>query len=162
MSKEIKKLQKWWNTLLETVHSNSHVVAFMNSRLGCYLDDRPFVSLSLLVFTAASAIPVALFLVFVVATAVTACIGVIIVEGFLILLGGVTLLCVLGGLGMVSLALSGLLSVFYLSLTTLINYWPTPRLSEKGFTNGSSVLPSSPAAIQQDSTNKENEYCKSD
>ncbi|KAG8145622.1 hypothetical protein E2320_012127 [Naja naja] len=28
--------------MMDTVHSNSHVVAFMNSRVGQYLDDHPF------------------------------------------------------------------------------------------------------------------------
>lgn len=57
------------------------VVAFMNSRVGQYLDDHPFVALSLLMFIAVSAIPVAFFLFFVVATAIMACIGVIVMEG---------------------------------------------------------------------------------
>ncbi|XP_020655202.2 lipid droplet assembly factor 1 [Pogona vitticeps] len=157
MSKEIKNLQKRWNVLLETVHSNSHVVAFMNSRVGRYLDDHPFVSLSLLVFIAASAIPVALFLVFVVATIVFTCIGVIIVEGFLITLGGITLLCVLGGLGVVSLAVSGVLSVLYMSLTTLLNCWPILRLSVKKFANGSSIQPIRFPALYQDATSEERE-----
>ncbi|CAI5792109.1 Uncharacterized protein PODLI_1B038593 [Podarcis lilfordi] len=83
MSKEMKELQKGWHSVMETVHSNPHVVAFMNSRVGQYLDDHPFVALSMLVFIAASAIPVAFFLVFVVATTVIACIGVIVMEGIL-------------------------------------------------------------------------------
>lgn len=57
------------------------VVAFMNSRVGQYLDDHPFVALSLLMFIAVSAIPVAFFLVFVVTTAIMACVGVIVMEG---------------------------------------------------------------------------------
>lgn len=61
------------------------VVAFMNSRVGQYLDDHPFVALSLLMFIAVSAIPVAFFLIFVVTTAVMACIGVIVVEGIICL-----------------------------------------------------------------------------
>ncbi|XP_042294647.1 lipid droplet assembly factor 1 isoform X2 [Sceloporus undulatus] len=157
MSKEMKELQKRWNSMLETVHSNSHVVAFMNSRVGHYLDDHPFVALSLLIFMAASAIPVAFFLVFVAATTVTACIGVIFMEGFLILLSGVTLLCVLGGLGMLSLAVSGVLSVCYLSLTTLLNHWPSPSMSKKEIANGSGFLPSDPPALDQDTTNKKSE-----
>ncbi|XP_062999060.1 lipid droplet assembly factor 1 isoform X2 [Elgaria multicarinata webbii] len=157
MSKEMKELQKRWHAVLETVHSNSHVVAFMNSRVGQYLDDHPFVALSLLVFIAASAIPVAFFLAFVVATTVIACIGVIIMEGFVISLGGVTLLCVLGGLGMLSLAVSGVLSLCYLSFTTLLNYWPTPNLSKKELANGSSFIPSSPPALDQDTAIKKSE-----
>ncbi|XP_025020391.1 promethin isoform X2 [Python bivittatus] len=81
MSKEVKELQKRWHVVMDTVHSNSHVVAFMNSRVGQYLDDHPFAALSLLVFIAASAIPIAFFLVFVVTTTVLACIGVIVMEG---------------------------------------------------------------------------------
>uniref|UniRef100_A0A1W7REJ0 Promethin-like protein n=1 Tax=Agkistrodon contortrix contortrix TaxID=8713 RepID=A0A1W7REJ0_AGKCO len=124
MSKEVKELQKRWLAMMDTVHSNSHVLSFMNSRVGQYLDDHPFVALSLMVFIAASAVPIAFFLVFVVTTTVLACIGVIVMEGFVISLGGVTLLCILGGLGMLSLLVSGMLSVCYLSLTTLLSYWP--------------------------------------
>ncbi|XP_044289792.1 lipid droplet assembly factor 1 [Varanus komodoensis] len=158
MSKEIQELQKRWQAVLETVHSNSHVVAFMNSRVGRYLDDHPFLTLSLVVFLAASAIPVAFFLFFVVATTVIACVGVIIMEGLVISMGGVTLLCVLGGLGMLSLAVSAVVSVCYLSLTTLLNYWLTPNvLSKKEIANGSSFIPSSPPALDQDATNKKSE-----
>ncbi|KAM6423895.1 lipid droplet assembly factor 1 [Liasis olivaceus] len=156
MSKEVKELQKRWHVMMDTVHSNSHVVAFMNSRVGQYLDDHPFVALSLLVFTAASAIPIAFFLVFVVTTTVLACIGVIIMEGFVISLGGVTLLCILGGLGMLSLVVSGVLSVCYLSLTTLLSYWPIQEgLSKKEIANGSSFVSSNLCDEDAEATNKE-------
>ncbi|KAK9393169.1 promethin [Crotalus adamanteus] len=141
MSKEVKELQKRWLAMMDTVHSNSHVLSFMNSRVGQYLDDHPFVALSLMVFIAASAVPIAFFLVFVVTTTVLACIGVIVMEGFVISLGGVTLLCILGGLGMLSLLVSGMLSVCYLSLTTLLSYWPIREgLSKKENANGSSSV----------------------
>ncbi|XP_053132377.1 lipid droplet assembly factor 1 [Hemicordylus capensis] len=155
MSKEMKELQKRWQSVMETVHSNSHVVAFMNSRLGQYLDDHPFVALLLLVFIAASAIPVACFLLFVISTTIIACIGVIIMEGFLISVGGIMLICVLGGLGMLSLAISGVLSVCYLSVSAVLNYWPTTdSLSKKEIANGSNFLPSSTPALDQPATNK--------
>ncbi|XP_015683343.1 promethin [Protobothrops mucrosquamatus] len=141
MSKEVKELQKRWLAMMDTVHSNSHVVSFMNSRVGQYLDDHPFVTLSLMVFIAASAVPIAFFLVFVVTTTVLACIGVIVMEGFVISLGGVTLLCILGGLGMLSLLVSGMLSVCYLSLTTLLSYWPIREgPSKEENANGSSSV----------------------
>ncbi|XP_019397782.1 PREDICTED: promethin [Crocodylus porosus] len=127
MSKEMQELQKQWRFMMKSIHSNTNVVAFMNSRIGQYLDDHPFVALSLLVFIAVSAIPVAFFLMFVVTTAVMACIGVIIMEGVVISAGGIALLCVLGGLGLLSLAVSGVMSICYVSLTTLINYWYTPK-----------------------------------
>ncbi|XP_054851301.1 lipid droplet assembly factor 1 isoform X2 [Eublepharis macularius] len=123
MAKEMKDLQKQWHSMMETIHSNPHVVAFMNSRLGRYLDNHPFVTLSLLVFMAVSAVPVAFFLIFAISTTIIACLGMVIIEGFVVSLGGVTLLCVLGGLGLVSLAVSGLLSVSYLALRTMLSYW---------------------------------------
>ncbi|KAM7091603.1 lipid droplet assembly factor 1 isoform 2-T4 [Ciconia maguari] len=123
MSKEMQELQKQWHSMVQSIHSNSNVVAFMNSRVGQYLDDHPFVALSLLMFTAVSAIPVAFFLIFVVTTAVMACIGVIVMEGVVIAIGGIALLCVLCGLGALSLGVSGVLSVCYVVLSTLVNYW---------------------------------------
>ncbi|XP_051488559.1 lipid droplet assembly factor 1 isoform X2 [Apus apus] len=127
MSKEMQELQKQWRSVVQSIHSNSNVVAFMNSRVGQYLDDHPFVALSLLMFFAVSAIPVAFFLIFVVTTAIMACVGVIVMEGFLIATGGIALLCVLCGLGALSLGVSGVLSVCYIVLSTLVNYWCASR-----------------------------------
>ncbi|KAG6927707.1 transmembrane protein 159, partial [Chelydra serpentina] len=59
-----------------TSSAMKEVVSFMNSRVGQYLDDHPFVALSLLVFVAVSAIPVAFFLIFVISTTIVACLGV--------------------------------------------------------------------------------------
>ncbi|NXW56429.1 TM159 protein, partial [Eurystomus gularis] len=127
MSKEMQELQKQWHSMVQSIHSNSNVVAFMNSRVGQYLDDHPFVALSILMFIAVSAIPVAFFLIFVVTTAVMACIGVIVMEGLAIAVGGIALLCVLCGLGALSLGVSGVLSVTYVVLSTLVNYWCASR-----------------------------------
>ncbi|NWV74421.1 T159A protein, partial [Dasyornis broadbenti] len=127
MSKEMQELQKHWHSMMQAIHSNANVVAFMNSRVGQYLDDHPFVALSLLMFIAVSAIPVAFFLVFVVMTAVMACIGVIVMEGVVIAIGGIALLCVLCGLGALSLGVSGVLSVSYIAFSTLVNYWCASR-----------------------------------
>ncbi|NWX57729.1 T159A protein, partial [Promerops cafer] len=127
MSKEMQELQKQWHAVMQTIHSNANVVAFMNSRVGQYLDDHPFVALSLLLFIAVSALPVGFFLVFVVTTAVMACIGVIVMEGVVIAIGGIALLCVLCGLGALSLGVSGVLSVSYVALSTLVNYWCASR-----------------------------------
>ncbi|NWU02910.1 T159A protein, partial [Urocynchramus pylzowi] len=138
MSEEMQELQKQWHSMMQTIHSNANVVAFMNSRVGQYLDDHPFVALSLLMFIAVSAIPVGFFLVFVVTTAVIACIGVIIMEGVVIAIGGIALLCVLCGLGALSLGVSGVLSVSYVALSTLVNYWCASRAQmRKQDANGS-------------------------
>uniref|UniRef100_A0A803XQP7 Lipid droplet assembly factor 1 n=1 Tax=Meleagris gallopavo TaxID=9103 RepID=A0A803XQP7_MELGA len=155
MSKELQELQKQWHFIMQSIHSNSNtypcsslkscdlgsydemkaealffppqVVAFMNSRLGLYLDDHPFVALSLLMFIAVSTIPVAFFLIFVVTTVIMACVGVIVMEGVVISIGGIALLCVLCGLGALSLGVSGVLSVCYIVLSALVNYWCTSR-----------------------------------
>ncbi|XP_009070363.1 PREDICTED: promethin [Acanthisitta chloris] len=127
MSKEMQELQKHWHSVVQIIHSNANVVAFMNSRVGQYLDDHPFVALSLLMFIAVSAIPVGFFLIFVVTTAVMACIGVIVMEGVVIAVGGIALLCVLCGLGALSVGVSGVLSVCYITLSTLVNYWCASR-----------------------------------
>ncbi|XP_030315582.1 promethin [Calypte anna] len=146
MSKEMQELQKQWHSVMEAIHSNANVVAFMNSRVGQYLDDRPFVALSLLMFLAVSAIPVAFFLIFVVTTAIMACIGVIVMEGVVIAIGGIALLCVLCGLGALSLGVSGVLSLCYIVLSALVNYWCASRGEiRKQDVNGS--LPQKSASV---------------
>ncbi|NXI68261.1 T159A protein, partial [Anseranas semipalmata] len=153
MSKEMQELQKHWHSVVQSIHSNSNVVAFMNSRVGLYLDDHPFVALSLLVFVAVSTIPVAFFLIFIVATAIMACIGVLVMEGVLISIGGIALLCVLCGLGALSLGVSGVLSVCYVVLSTLVNYWYTSRGEiRKQEVNGS--LPQKSPSVMDPSANK--------
>ncbi|XP_062444564.1 lipid droplet assembly factor 1 isoform X1 [Rhea pennata] len=153
MSKEMQELQKQWHSMVQSIHSNSKVVAFMNSRFGQYLDDHPFVALSLLMFVAVSAIPVAFFLIFVVTTAIMACIGVIIMEGVVISIGGITLLCVLCGLGTLSLGVSGVLSICYVILSTLINYWYAQKGQiKKEEANGTS-LQKSPSILELSANN---------
>ncbi|NWU97310.1 TM159 protein, partial [Upupa epops] len=157
MNKEMQELRKQWYSVVQSIHSNSNVVAFMNTRIGQYLDDHPFVALSLLVFIAVSAIPVAFFLIFVVITAIMACIGVIVMEGFVIAAGGITLLCVLCGLGALSLGVSGVLSVSYIVLSTLVNHWcaSTDQI-RKQKVNGS--LPQkSPPVVDLSASNGKNE-----
>ncbi|XP_065268860.1 lipid droplet assembly factor 1 [Emys orbicularis] len=158
MSKEMQELQKQWHSMMQTIHTNSNVVSFMNSRVGQYLDDHPFVALSLLVFIAVSAIPVAFFLIFVISTTIVACMGVIVIEGVVISVGGIALLCVLSGLGLLSLAVSGVLSICYIALSTLINYWHTPNsLVKKQEANGNSLLQSSPPVLDPSNKNTKSE-----
>ncbi|NXL34799.1 T159A protein, partial [Glaucidium brasilianum] len=157
MSKEMQELQKQWHSMVQSIYSNPDVVVFMNSRVGQYLGDHPFVALSVLVFIAVSAIPVAFFLIFVVTTAVMACIGVIVVEGVVIATGGIALLCVLCGLGVLSLGISGVLSVCYIVLSTLVNYWyASGGQIRKEEVNGSSAQ-KSPPVLDLSANNEKNE-----
>ncbi|MEE6497722.1 hypothetical protein FKM82_002820 [Ascaphus truei] len=124
---KIQDFQKQLNSVMETINSNSKVVAFMNSPFGQYLDEHPFVSLSLLVFAALSAVPVGLFMVLIVGTAITACLGVIIIEGVVISVGGIALVCVLCGLAVLAFGVSGVLSFCYVAVSSILNYMHTSR-----------------------------------
>ncbi|KFM09093.1 Promethin [Aptenodytes forsteri] len=157
MSKEMQELQKQWHSMVQSIHSNSNVVAFMNSRVGQYLDDHPFVALSLLMFIAVSAIPVAFFLIFVVTTAIMACISVIVMEGVVIAIGGIALLCVLCGLGALSLGVSGVLSACYVVISTLVNYWYASRGQIRKQDVNGSFPQKSPSVLDLSANNGKNE-----
>ncbi|XP_078521198.1 lipid droplet assembly factor 1 isoform X2 [Lissotriton helveticus] len=119
---KMQELQKQLNAVMQAINTNSKVVSFLNSPVGHYLEDHPFVSLSLLVFVVMSAIPVGLFLMLLVGTAVSACIVVILLEGFVMSISGVALICVLIILAILSFAISGLLSVCYAAVSSLTNF----------------------------------------
>ncbi|XP_053412130.1 lipid droplet assembly factor 1 isoform X1 [Nycticebus coucang] len=122
-TRDLQELQKKLSLLIESFQNNSKVVAFMKSPVGQYLDRHPFLALTLVVFIAASAVPVGFFLLLVVLTSLAALVGVILLEGLVISVGGLSLLCVLCGLGFVSLAVSGTIMVSYVVISSLINYW---------------------------------------
>ncbi|KAM5152865.1 lipid droplet assembly factor 1 isoform 2-T2 [Mantella aurantiaca] len=129
-AEKMQELQKQMNSVKNAINTNSKVVAFMNSPIGQYLDERPFLSLSLLVFIAMAAVPLGLFLTMIVGTAVVACLGVIILEGIVVAVGGVTLLCILCGLVILSFGVSGVLSISYFAISSILNYVHRARLSQ--------------------------------
>ncbi|XP_018417800.1 PREDICTED: promethin [Nanorana parkeri] len=147
---KMQELQKQLNSVKQAINTNSKVVAFMNSPVGQYLDEHPFVSLSLLVFISLSAVPLGLFLTVIVGTAVIACLGVIILEGIVIAVGGVTLLCVLCGLVILSFGVSGVLSISYFAISSILNYIHKARLSKN---DSRQSQPYSKTAEQQPSVN---------
>ncbi|XP_035943667.1 lipid droplet assembly factor 1 isoform X1 [Halichoerus grypus] len=126
-SKDLQELQKKLSLLVESIQNNSKVVAFMKSPVGQYLDRHPFMALTVLVFVVMSAVPVGFFLLIVVLTSLAAFVGVILLEGLVISVGGLSLLCVLCGLSFVSLAMSGTIIVSYVVVSSLVNYWFPPR-----------------------------------
>ncbi|XP_036136597.1 lipid droplet assembly factor 1 isoform X5 [Molossus molossus] len=123
ISKDLQELWRKLSLLIDSVQNNSKVVAFMKSPVGQYLDKHPFVALTLLVFVVVSAVPVGFFLLLVVLTSLAAFVGVILLEGLVISVGGLSLFCVLCGLGFVSLAISGTIIVCYVVVSSLINHW---------------------------------------
>uniref|UniRef100_A0A673U9P5 Ankyrin repeat and sterile alpha motif domain containing 4B n=1 Tax=Suricata suricatta TaxID=37032 RepID=A0A673U9P5_SURSU len=126
-SKDLQELQRKLSLLIESIQNNSKVVAFMKSPVGQYLDRHPFLALTMLVFVAVSAVPVGFFLLLVVLTSLAALVGVILLEGLVISVGGLSLLCVLCGLSFVSVIMSGTIMVSYVMVSSLVNYWFSPR-----------------------------------
>uniref|UniRef100_A0A5F9DCS5 Lipid droplet assembly factor 1 n=1 Tax=Oryctolagus cuniculus TaxID=9986 RepID=A0A5F9DCS5_RABIT len=151
ISKDLQELQRKLSLLIESFKNNSkllslsksslgteigvsslgstssEVVAFMKSPVAQYLDRHPFLALTLLVFLVMSALPVGFFLFFVVLTFLAALVGVILLEGLVISVGGLSLLCVLCGLSFVSLTMSGAIVVSYVVVSSLIRFWFSPR-----------------------------------
>lgn len=147
-SKDLQELQRKLSLLIASVQSNSKVVSFMKSPVGQYLDRHPFLTLTLLVFVALSAVPVGFFLLLVVLTSLAAFVGVILLEGLVISVGGLALLCVLCGLGFVSLVMSGTIMVSYMVISSLINYWFSLRLLPQHNSSGDCPLAVKSAHIE--------------
>ncbi|XP_038676445.1 lipid droplet assembly factor 1-like [Scyliorhinus canicula] len=123
LSRGMQDLQNRFNTMMHTINSNSKVAAFMSSSVGQYLDEHPFLALLLLVFTIMSAVPVGLFLIFAVVTSLLACIGFIVMEGLMLSIGGVVLLCFLFGLVLISLVITSFLAICIVTFSTTMNYY---------------------------------------
>ncbi|XP_008842060.1 promethin [Nannospalax galili] len=126
-SKDLQELQRKLSLLIQSFQTNSKVVAFMKSPVARYLDRHPFLALTMLIFATMSAIPVAFFLIIVVLTSLGALVGAVLLEGLVISVCGLSLLCVLCGLGFVSLAMSAMVTVSYIVISCLISYWFSPR-----------------------------------
>lgn len=126
VSRDLQELQRKLGLLLESFQNNSKVVAFMKSPVGQFLDRHPFLALTVLMFVTMSAIPVGFFLLIVVLTSLGALMGAILLEGLVISVCGLSLLCVLCGLGFVSFALSGITMMSYVVVSCLMSYWFAP------------------------------------
>lgn len=127
VSEDLKKLQRKLCLLIKSFQNNTKVVAFMKSPVGQCLDRHPFLALSVLVFVAMATVPVGFFLLLVVLSSLAALAGVILLEGLVISVGGLTLLCVLCGLAFLSLAISGTVMVSSMVVGSLISCWFSSR-----------------------------------
>ncbi|KAL0617702.1 Lipid droplet assembly factor 1 [Plecturocebus cupreus] len=140
ISRDLQELQKKLSLLIEFFQNNPKVIAFTKSPVGQYLDRHPFLALAFLVFIVTSAVPVGFFLLLVILTTLAALVGVIILEGLVISVGGLSLLCILCGLGFVSLAMSGMMMASYVVACSLINCWFSPRPLTQQNPNGDCQL----------------------
>lgn len=122
---DLQQLYGRWTTLMDRLQDDPKVSQVMNSRLGQYLSGHPFMALSAGIFTALAAVPLGLFLTFALVTIVMSAVAFVFVEGFLLFIGGVTLLFVLSGVAFFSLLASVMANTLYItSATFLKRYYP--------------------------------------
>ncbi|NP_001087496.1 lipid droplet assembly factor 1-A isoform X1 [Xenopus laevis] len=149
---KMQELQKQMNKVMQTINNHSKVEAFLNSPFGQYLDQHPFVTLSLLVFISLSAVPVGIFLTLIAGTAIAVCLAVLIIEGIVISVGGIALLCILCGLAVMSLGVAAVLCVSYVAGSSVLNYIHAYRVTVG--TRGRS----GPISLNHETTTAEKSY----
>ncbi|XP_036408098.1 lipid droplet assembly factor 1-like [Megalops cyprinoides] len=119
------------HAMMDHMHRDPKMAELMNTSLGRYLNSHPFFALALLVFGAMATVPIGLFLGFAMITFIGATIGFVLLEVFLLSLGGATLLCVLCGLAVLAIAVSSILSAVYITTSNILNFYYSQRLLEK-------------------------------
>uniref|UniRef100_A0AAQ4PYU3 Transmembrane protein 159 n=1 Tax=Gasterosteus aculeatus aculeatus TaxID=481459 RepID=A0AAQ4PYU3_GASAC len=101
-----------WESLLQ-------VEQLMDTRAGQYLSSHPFLALNVLLFGAAAALPVGLFLSFALVTLVMSAVV------FLLFAGGLTLLSVLPGIALFSVSASVIFNALYVTTYNIFSrYFP--------------------------------------
>ncbi|XP_061892277.1 lipid droplet assembly factor 1-like [Entelurus aequoreus] len=103
----------------------------MNSRVGQYLSGRPVLALAVFFFCVMAAVPVGLFLVFAVTTAIMSAVSLVFLEGFLLSVAAITLLCVLSGLAFFSVMVAAIFAAFYVTVSSLLNFYHTSQLTKQ-------------------------------
>ncbi|KAF7666394.1 hypothetical protein LDENG_00107620 [Lucifuga dentata] len=93
----------------------------MNTRIGQYLSHHPFIALTVLVFSTMAAFPVGLFLIFTLVTIIVAAVGFVCFEAIMLSVAGLTLLCVLPGLVLLSVLVSVIFNACYSATSSMYN-----------------------------------------
>ncbi|XP_029945031.1 promethin-like [Salarias fasciatus] len=124
-SSRVQQLYGRWTALLNRLQEDPKVAQVMNSRIGQYLSSHPFVALSVMLFSAMAALPFGLFLSFALVTLIMAAVGFVFFEAFLLFVGGVTLLCVLSGIGVFSVVVAVFINVVYTTSSSLLSCYNT-------------------------------------
>ncbi|XP_072771855.1 lipid droplet assembly factor 1-like [Nerophis lumbriciformis] len=128
---EMQQLWEGWTTVSDQVYSNPKVTLLMNSRVGQYLSGRPVLALAVFFFCVTAAVPVGIFLAFAVATAIMSAVSLVFLEGFLLSVAAITLLCVLSGLAFFSVMMSAIFAAFYVTVSSLINFYHTSQMTKQ-------------------------------
>ncbi|XP_049925092.1 lipid droplet assembly factor 1-like isoform X2 [Epinephelus moara] len=129
---ELQQLWRGWSTMVKHYYDDPKVAHLMKTRIGQYLSTHPVFALTVLLFGAMAALPVGLFLSFALVTFIMAAVGFVFFEGFLLFIGGVTLLCVLTGIAFFSVMASFIFSALYIIITNIFHrYYPHLKKQRK-------------------------------
>ncbi|XP_037544299.1 lipid droplet assembly factor 1 [Nematolebias whitei] len=120
VSRFAQQLWERWLTFLNHLQDDPKVAQLMRTRFGQYLSARPFLALTVLLFSAMAALPVGLFLMFAIVTVVISVVGFVFFEVFLLFVGGVTLLSVLAGIALFSLLVSVVVNALLFAIPNLL------------------------------------------
>ncbi|XP_008284799.1 promethin isoform X2 [Stegastes partitus] len=133
-STETQLRQLWgrWMSLLSRLQDDPKVALVLDSRLGQYLSKHPFLAVTLVLFVAMAAVPVGLFLTFAVVTLTMSVVGFVFLEGFLLFVAAVTLLCVLSGVAFFSVLVSVITNTLLVTVSGLLNLYD-PSLTQRRF-----------------------------
>ncbi|XP_034750334.1 lipid droplet assembly factor 1-like [Etheostoma cragini] len=125
--------QQWGSctTLLKRFYDDPKVAQLMSTRLGQYLSSHPFFALTVLLFGSLAALPVGLFLSFALVTSIMSAVGFVLFEVFLLSVGGLSLLCLLPGIGLFAVMVSGIFIVLYITVSNILNRY-FPHLTKQG------------------------------
>ncbi|KAJ8383970.1 hypothetical protein AAFF_G00212140 [Aldrovandia affinis] len=120
LSRVLLALQSRFHAVTDSLDSDPKIAELMDTSLGKYLNGHPFLTLSLLVFGAMATVPVGLFLVFAMATFITAAVAFMLLEVFLLSLGGAALLCALCAVAPVTVVVSTVLAATYVTASNAL------------------------------------------
>nr|XP_046192637.1 lipid droplet assembly factor 1-like isoform X2 [Oncorhynchus gorbuscha] len=125
--KGLLQLRDSLSSMMDSLYKDPKVAELMNTSMGQYLNDHPFLALAVLVFGSMATVPIGIFLTFATVTFIGATVGFVLLEVFLLSLGGVSLLCVLSALAILSILVSLVLGACYITSYNVINFYYSQR-----------------------------------
>ncbi|XP_036794827.1 lipid droplet assembly factor 1-A-like isoform X1 [Oncorhynchus mykiss] len=127
--KGLLQLRDSLSSMMDSLYKDPKVAALMNTSMGQYLNGHPFLALAVLVFGSMATVPIGIFLTFATVTFIGATVGFVLLEVFLLSLGGVSLLCVLSALAILSILVSLVLGACYITSYNVLNFYYSQRVS---------------------------------
>ncbi|XP_029626669.1 promethin isoform X1 [Salmo trutta] len=127
--KGLLQLRGSLSSMMDSLYYDPKVAELMNTSMGQFLNGHPFLALAVLVFGAMATVPIGIFLTFATVTFIGATVGLVLLEVFLLSLGGVSLLCVLSALAILAILVSLVLGACYITSYNVLNFYYSQRVS---------------------------------